>query len=518
MFQPPDDGHRHDRTECDLSDVLGTSVRPDDGLLGELEDTLGGSWTRLPADSGVFIAGQPAVPTDSGGVGAFAPVLRPVPTLTDIVLGPGRGTGTATRVAASSTVTGRHEVWQQLLRGAPVVGAVYGVHEGLDGGLALTGRPLEDLVARDPGRAPVVDVAECQEAMRAALDLPADAEFEAELVVFPLDGAAVWAVKGECTLAEPNADLRVFLRADDLSLLVSYDVACSADYAEGTAYRDNPMRSDQPVPVVLRELSPLTPPYLSGSVLHVEPRRGRRVSSASGDYRVPPSSRKFNQVSAYYHARRALRWFAEILGPDLLRHPPFTPLSLVTDDPSVRPGQVAVFQPTHGVIAFDRAARNGARSADIVIHEVAHAVADGVCRLSRSAGGQARALGEGYADYAACSALGDPRFGDYVKNDPRGARNCGDAGVRFPPGFSGPSEPYSTGAAWAAVLWDIRDALGPDVTDVVAFNSLSYLDPNCTVTQAVSALLQVDGILFPGVGGRGRHGDEIEARYQGRLP
>src|SRR5687767_7289063 len=133
MFQPPDDDRRHNRIECDLSDVLGTSVRPDDGLLVELEDTLGGSWKRLPADGGVFITGEPAVSTDAEGVGAFAPVLRPVPTLTDIVLGPGRGTGTATRVAASSTVTGRHEVWQQLLRGAPVVGGVYGMHEGLDG-------------------------------------------------------------------------------------------------------------------------------------------------------------------------------------------------------------------------------------------------------------------------------------------------------------------------------------------------------------------------------------------------
>jgi len=253
-------------------------------------------------------------------------------------------------------------------------------------------------------------------------------------------------------------------------------------------------------------------------VLDVQPRRGRRVSSTTGDYRVPPQSADFNQVSAYYHARRALQWFAEVLGPDVLTRSPFTPLALVTDDPSVRRGQVAVFLPTQGAIAFDRARRNGAHSADIVIHEVAHAVADGVCRLGRSAGGQAKALNEGYADYAACSALDDPRFGDYVKNVAAGARNCADAAVRFPPGFAGPEEPYSTGSAWAALLWDLRTAVGADVTDTVAFNSLSYLDPNCTVTQAVSALLEADHVLFPADDGRGRHADTIDACYRARLP
>lgn len=522
MFSPEPAGEQFGHVGCDLGDVLGTSgIGRGEDVARELEATVGGAW-RSSAEDALFLSGFAGSTSPAAGrgseavVGAFAAEPRTARAVTDVVLAPGRATGAADRVATMQSPTGTHEVWQQLVRGAPVLGAVYSMHRGPTGQLAMCGAPLGDLVARDPGPPPHVERARVEQAMRHELDLPRGVPIAVEPVVFPLEGRGIWAFKGECVLRRPIADLRIFLAADDLSLLLSYNVAPSSLVGEGRTFPVSPSRTQTATAVLLGELAPDST-LLRGAVLDVRPAHGDPVTRPRGDYRVDPADDCFNQVSAYYHARRAVRWFVDLLGPELLAGPPFTPLGVVVDDRTVG-AQVAIYVPGQAAIRFHSARRNGAHSADIVVHEVTHAVADRICRLNRSAGMQAKSLSEGYADYAAATLLDDPRFGDYVQDQPEGARNCADPALRFPPGFTGDNEPYSSGAVWAAVLWDLRTALGAEVADAVVFNSLSYLNPNSTFVQAVGALVEADRVLFGDDADAGRHAADVRACFDARQP
>ena len=534
MFAPEAASMQFAHVKCDLSDVLGTSgIARGDDVARDLEASVGGEW-HSRSDEALFVSGSAHLDSATGSglmafsaglvggngsdatVGAFAAGPLAARAVTETVLAAGRPTDTPDRVATMRSVTGTHETWQQRVRGAPVLGAVYSMHHGPTGQLAMSGTPLGDLVARDPGPEPKRDLGTVRAAMRRELDLPKSTSIVVEPVVFPLSGGGIWAYKGSCVLRRPIADLRIFVDADNLGLLLSYDVAASATLVgEGRTFRVSPSRDAAATSVLLGELDP-DPGLLRGPVIAVRPARGEPVSRPRGDYRVEPTDACFNEVSAYYHVRRAVRWFADLLGPELLTRPPFTPLGVVTDDRSVG-AQVAIYVPGQNAIRFHSARRNGARSADIVVHEVTHAVADRICRLNRSASTEAKSLSEGYADYAAASILDDPRFGDYVQDAPDGARNCADPTLRFPPGFAGDNEPYSSGAVWAAVLWDLRSALGPEVADAIVFNSLSYLNPNSTFVQAVAALVEADRALFGDDADTGRHAADVQRCFDGRL-
>lgn len=533
MFTPAAASAQFGQVRCDLADVLGTAgVARGPDVVRDLEATVGGEW-QSRSDDALFVSGtvDPSTAGDgligfagdlpgnaaTAAVGAFAADPVTALAVTSTVLERGRPTDTPDRVATMLSATGTHEVWQQRVRGAPVLGALYSMHRGPAGQLAMSGTPLGDLASRDPGPQPRHDLAAVREAMRHELDLPRSTSIVVEPVVFPIAGGGIWAYKGTCVLRRPIADLRIFVDADNLGLLLSYDVAASAALVgEGRTFPVSPSRTATATSVLLGELDP-DPALLRGAVIAVRPARGDPVSRPLGDYRVAPTDTCFNQVSAYYHVRRAVRWFTDLLGPELVTRAPFTPLGVVTDDRSVG-AQVAIYVPGQSAIRFHSAHRNAARSADIVVHEVTHAVADRICRLNRSAGTEAKALSEGYADYAAASLLDDPRFGDYVQDEPNGARNCADPALRFPPGYAGDNEPYSSGAAWAAVLWDLRSTVGAEVADAIIFNSLSYLTPNSTFVQAVGALVEADRVLFGDDTGTGRHAADVRRCFEGRAP
>jgi hypothetical protein len=69
-----------------------------------------------------------------------------------------------------------------------------------------------------------------------------------------------------------------------------------------------------------------------------------------------------------------------------------------------------------------------ARSGDICIHEFTHAVVHRIARLDDEfASPIARGLNEGFADYAQATYFDDPRFGDWMRDQPYGVttKPCG---------------------------------------------------------------------------------------------
>jgi hypothetical protein len=416
------------------------------------------------------------------------------------------------RRKARSTATGTHVDVEQHVRGARVVGGNMRMHQDDRGVFAVTGRPLGDLAERDPGPAPPAATDEalstCAERFEQDEGLRAAA---VEQVVFPTPEGASWAYEVAFVVPEQAADVRVCLSADDFSVLLSYNVSSAAT---GTArvYPVNPLQTPE---LTDAQVDDLDDPgsELRGPSVDVSPAVGGRLTRDAGDFGVDPADPAFDEVQAYYHLRRAFGYFLAIVDPALLQARPFTPIHALVNDPQSPDN--AYYMPTTGELRFGAfGSRSSARSAAVVCHEFGHAVTDSICRLGRAPkqNTESRGLSEGYSDYFAASWLGDPRLGDYVADDPHGARNCADEGLRFPEAFAG--EEHGTGAVWAAVLWGVRGRAGGDTADRLAVESLEFLDFTSTFTDAREALRSVDEQLFAGAN-RAAIDEEFDARAPG---
>jgi len=414
------------------------------------------------------------------------------------------------RTALRRTATGTHERFAQLVRGARVVGADVDLHEDDRGVYGVTGRPLGDLQARDPGARPALDPREVLRACAEHFDLTGLRATPPEPVVFPVGDGGAWAYEVRFRVPEDAADVRVHLRADDLSLLLATNLALAAT-GRARVYPVNPLQTPELVPV---ELVGLEEPgrLLRGPSLDVAPASGARIVRADRDFTADPADPEFDEPQVFHHATRALDYFRGLTEPPLLAAAPFTPMRIFVRDPGSPDN--AYYSPDSGEVHFGLFGdRSSARCASVVTHELGHAVTDAICRLGRAFGrnSESRGLSEGFSDYFAASQLDDPRLGPYIADDPHGARNASDAGLRFPRGFQG--EEHDTGAVWAAVLWGLHGRTGAAVADRLVIESLDFLGPTSTFEEARTALHTVDQRLFGS-----QHGDAIDAEFDARAP
>lgn len=347
--------------------------------------------------------------------------------------------------SVSSRLTSRtctQQIHQQRLRGVPVVGARYKTVQSGQSSV-LVGTPTADLSSRDPGRRRPRSRKNVLEATceQLGLDSPAGTVFP---VIFPLDGSGIWAYDVRLSDRHSAADVRAYVRESDLSLLFADDVACSAIFGEGLAFRANPSRNPQAQGVRLGGLVSRRP-ALSNARLKVEPASGSPLARSTWDFRTDPTDDAFDQVSAFHHMQLAADFFGDIIGPDLFSERPFTPLTVRVRDRGAR-GFVGLFKPDHDLILLDDSAFPAARSGDICAHEFTHAVVRRISRLGPFASAIGRGLNEGFADYAQASLLDDPRFGDWVQQRPDGARRCDRSDLRLP---RSPTDPrrIATGSA-----------------------------------------------------------------------
>lgn len=483
---------------CDLSDVTGMPGLPSPTRLARQLSAPRQRW-RSRSESSLFLESAAA------DAGAFAPLADQLSAGADV------GVRVSSRMTSRA---GTQEICQQLLKGVPVVGATYKTVQSARSSV-LVGTPTADLAARDPGprrrRSKSAVLAET----RAQLGLDV-AAVSIQPVIFPLEGAGVWAYDVRLSDRRSTADVRAYVRESDLSLLYAQDVACAAVFAEGRVFAGNPGRNSQAQGVRLRGLrSPDA--ALSTAQLKVEPAAGSAVSRSSGDFRLDTADDAFDQVCAFHHMQTAADFFGDIIGPDLFTDRPFTPLTVRVRDQRAR-GFVGLFKPDHDLILLDDGAFPAARSGDICVHEFSHAVVHRVCRLGPFTSVIGRGLNEGYADYAQASVYDDPRFGDWVQQRADGARRCDRADLRLP---AAPADTlrdrYRVGEAWSCLLWDLRRSLGPGVADAIAFHALPYLSPAVDYAAARAALDQADAELFPHRG-RGRHRREIDDAFAARMP
>jgi extracellular elastinolytic metalloproteinase len=186
-------------------------------------------------------------------------------------------------------------------------------------------------------------------------------------------------------------------------------------------------------------------------------------------------------------------------------------------------------------------ASNGGDSADVVYHEYTHGLSN---RLVIDANGdstlgpvQAGAMGEGWSDWYAMDYLvgqglvrdtaadGDLRIGDYVgagldliRSEPTDCKvgststKCPGTPGAGPGGYTygdygtvaGGPEVHGDGEIWGQTLWDLRDALGQNLTEFLATRAMSLSPSNPSMLDERDSILLADATLRGG-----RHLDRI---------
>ncbi len=240
---------------------------------------------------------------------------------------------------------------------------------------------------------------------------------------------------------------------------------------------------------------------------------------------------RFDAVNVYFHIDRYAREFwRDRLGID----PPFQ--AIVSTHIN---GDGGFANPREKVLKLgvgDIFMKNSALADDIIYHEYTHLVTNDLgFVVERNTPEETRALNEGYADYFTASFTGDPRIGEWVVTCPDRKHCLGppddkefrtlllDAQewnwengapseslryglcTRFHEGdgkcktsYNNFAHQYVWGMIWSAALWDLRLAVGSDVTDRLALEAIRHHSLDETVSGALSDLLEADRSLFGG--------------------
>ncbi|GAB4205612.1 MAG: hypothetical protein OHK0013_21610 [Sandaracinaceae bacterium] len=269
----------------------------------------------------------------------------------------------------------------------------------------------------------------------------------------------------------------------------------------GRVYARNPV-SDDGVTVDV-ELAPLTDSAtLTGAGFTVrscdvqpsgacEP-VARAVPDAAGDFLLTPDPGSwedgFAEVMAFHHANLAadrlerdhgFRWRCAI-DDSMWIYTNFA------EAPRVAYPNAAFVQGTRdrcGYLLFGQASTDFAYDADVVYHELGHAVTDqlaGVVGFAVDSLGmhyQPLGINEGTSDYWAATIQGDPRVGESLMGLDGFGRSAAlreiDGGLRCPDDLVG--QAHFDGRIWSGAFWTLREELGAEKIDALVYTTIASI-------------------------------------------
>lgn len=274
---------------------------------------------------------------------------------------------------------------------------------------------------------------------------------------------------------------------------------------------------------------------------------GVAASVASGDFRFVPDTTEavlcmtdlgecpaFDAVNVYYHVDQYARHFWEAkMGVDI-GFKAEARVHVAGDggfaDWTTRSMKLGV-----GSIFM----KNGALSDDLIYHEYSHLVIASLgFEIGTGVNEQTRALHEAYADYFTATWTDDPRIGEWLVTCPPRAQCQGPANAtdlrtlhvnaeewnwrqgsplptlkygictRFHEGdgkckqsWNNFTNPYVWGMIWGAALWDLRTAVGADITDHIILEAVRQHTHLTTFDEAYAIVEQTGYDLYgPDVG------------------
>ena len=257
--------------------------------------------------------------------------------------------------------------------------------------------------------------------------------------------------------------------------------------------------------------------YLDGQRVTTKPTR-RRVRSSTGDFIFDSKHRAFEEVMAYYHIDRAIAYL-EALGYRDLKAIFHTPLPV---DANGTEEDNSFYSPHERSLTFGLGGVDDAEDAEIILHELGHAIQDAICPgFGQSQ--EAAAMGEGFGDYFSASFFADRKperyrtsvgTWDAVRshdNDPPCIRRVDEPLTYESFDHAADADEHVNGMIWSATLWNIRTAIGRDVADQIIIESHFQLDGFTTFARGARAIIDADRNV-----NNGRHAERLRQIFRQR--
>ena len=308
----------------------------------------------------------------------------------------------------------------------------------------------------------------------------------ARLVVSCRDGEARHAWEVSLPASEPLGDWVVLLDADSGTEIERRNDLFFFS-GSGLAYLNHPLVGE-PTRV---ELPYLSRNDLCGDFCYAVNGKGRAATSSTNVYDFAPDDTHFDEVNVFYHVNRVHDFFGQF-GFKNLDFPIWATVHFRHEYDN------AFYSPKEKKMYFGDGYlfNDFAKEEAIIYHEYSHAVLNEIVVINNMEEGGA--IHEGQADYFACSLASEPVLGEWIgsKTNVTCARDMRNS-FHYPENIE--HEVHADGRIWGGALWDIRTALGAEVSDRLIFSSFSSLKPeNPTFVDAANAILAADLSVFDG--------------------
>lgn len=239
---------------------------------------------------------------------------------------------------------------------------------------------------------------------------------------------------------------------------------------------------------------------------------GRRVStgltrnrawSRDHQFQYASTDRRFEEVMAYFHVDRAIRYL-ESLG---YRGKRAIFREVVRVNARGSREDESCYSPFDRALSFGTGGVDDAEDAEIILHELGHAIQDAICP-GFGQSHEAAAMGEGFSDYFAASTFAERKpptlraaIGSWDCIADGGAPPClrrVDEPLTFGAFVNRLNKEHHNGQIWSSALWEIRDRVGRDVADPIIIESHFQLDGFTTFARGARAIVDADRNLFEG--------------------
>jgi hypothetical protein len=215
--------------------------------------------------------------------------------------------------------------------------------------------------------------------------------------------------------------------------------------------------------------------FLVGDWANIRSETGNPAHSPTNTFLFDRHDDEFEQVMAYFWITEAQKYI-QGLGFGTTRRP------VNKESQDIRINQWGLDNSfswdKKDMIKLGKGGVDDAEDAEVILHEYGHAIMDSQQDpFGFGFGFEARAIGEGFADYWAVTVsnvlaptpdapcVADWDSVSYTSSVPHCLRRT-DLNLHYPENVN-PSSVHATGRIWSRALWDIRQALGHIVADTI---------------------------------------------------
>lgn len=244
--------------------------------------------------------------------------------------------------------------------------------------------------------------------------------------------------------------------------------------------------------------------YLVGDYANIRGETGDPAFSETNTFVYTRDDSRFEQVMAYYWVTEAQKYIQSLGFGSTYR-----PINMESQD--VRINQYGVDNSyswdKKDVLRFGKGGVDDAEDAEVILHELGHAMLDSQSTPFGSFGAslEAGSIHEGFGDYWAVTVtdvlaptpdpacVADWDAVSYTSSEPHCLRRV-DRDLHYPADLTG--SVHRNGQIWSRALWDIRGALGHVTADTIILESHFSFAADSTMPQAAEVVVATAQQLY----------------------